>query len=185
MPEVWLHTNRRPLLLGMFLPALVVLAGGALIVGGMVPGWKPIVLIAGILVTLGGLFLLANLVYWLRVPRLAYERGELLIHVAGREPIRVPIEIVEVFFLGQGAATLPPQQGRETETTNVVVRLAEAASEWKHRDVDPRLGMWCESYVTLNGAWCEQISEQQMGQLNQRLIAAHREQKRLKAEASA
>ncbi len=38
-----------------------------------------------------------------------------------------------------GSSPLPQQGGRDTETTNIVVRLAESAQQWKHQDVDRRL----------------------------------------------
>jgi hypothetical protein len=89
----------------------------------------------------------------------------------------VPIDAVEVFFLGQGASELPNLRGREPETQNVVVRLAESATEWKHRDVRPALGQWCEGYITLRGSWCEPITRDVMQRLNRRLAELQRERK--------
>ena len=91
--------------------------------------------------------------------------------------VRVPIEVVEVFFVGQGPSNLPKMKGREPETTNIIVRLAESAGEWKHRDVDPRFAHWCEGYVTLRGAWCEPIGETALRRLNKRLVEVQRERK--------
>ena len=183
MPETWLHTNRRALWFAVVVFAAVTLAGLAIVVTSIVRELHGIALALGIGVSLVGFFLTLNLLYWMRVPRLAYENGELLVYLRGPSPIRLPIDVVEVFFLGQGSSTLPRQGGRETETSNVVVRLAEAEPRWKQLDVDRRLGRWCESYITLYGAWCEQLTEKQMAQLNQRLIAAHREQKQRKESA--
>ena len=97
---------------------------------------------------------------------------------------RVPIEIVECFFLGQGASELPKLQGREPETQNVVIRLAESASEWKHRDVRPSFGQWCEGYITIRGAWCEPITPELMKRLNQRLVEVQHERKAAATEAA-
>jgi hypothetical protein len=182
MPEVWLRTNRRALALGMILPALLVLGGVWLIVLDRLQGvglWASVV---GGIVTLGGLGLAAQLLYWMRLPRLAYASGHLLVYLDSSDPIRVPIDVVECFFIGQGASQLPKLEGQEPETANVIVRLAEAASEWKHRDVRPSLGHWCESYITINGAWCEPLGGEAIKRLNARLVQVHRELRAGRAE---
>ena len=38
--------------------------------------------------------------------------------------------------------------GEELETSTIVVRLAEAAAEWRFREVKPALGAWCDGYIT-------------------------------------
>jgi hypothetical protein len=58
------------------------------------------------------------------------------------------------------------------------VRLAESAVEWKHRDVNPALGHWCESYITIRGAWVEPITHDRLRQMNARLAEIQRERKR-------
>jgi hypothetical protein len=111
-------------------------------------------------------------------PRLAYSSGKLLVFLQDGEPIAVPIDIVECFFLGQGASLLPRAlegpRGEAGEAATIVVRLAEAAVEWSHRDVLPALGHWCEGYITIRGTWCEPINQELVAGLNQKLIAAHR-----------
>lgn len=185
MPEVWLRANRRALLLGMLLPALLLVASGWLLgvslLAEMWIGWT-VVAALGLLI---GAYVAIQLFFWMRIPRLAYENEQLLVYLDSATPTRVPIEIVECFFLGQGASELPKLEGKEPETANVVVRLAESAREWRHRDVRPNLGHWCEGYITLNGAWCEPINNQQLQQLNQKLIAAHRQQKELRKASAA
>ena len=121
--------------------------------------------------------------YWMRLPRLAYERGEMLVFLDSAQPTRVPIDIVECFFLGQGDSNLPKLAGREPETQNVVVRLAESAPDWKHRDVKPAFGHWCEGYITIRGAWCEPIHRDLMQRLNRRLAEIQRERKAAQQEA--
>jgi hypothetical protein len=59
----------------------------------------------------------------------------------------------------------------------VVVRLAESATDWKHREVRPAFGQWCEGYITLRGAWCEPITREVMQGLNRRLAEVQRERK--------
>jgi hypothetical protein len=88
---------------------------------------------------------------------------------APNRPTRIPIAVVECFFLGQGGSQLPKLQGREPETQNVIVRLAESATEWKRRDVRPALGNWCEGYITIRGSWCERITPELMRRMNGRL----------------
>ena len=188
MREIWLHTNRRAILLGMLLPGSIAASGAALAIVSrqLGAGWWWTT--AGIVSAVGGLLALTSLAWWLSVPRLAYEAGELLVFVDRREPIRVPIEIVECFFLGQGPSFLPELAGREPETANVIVRLAESADEWKHRDVNPRIAHWCEGYITLRGAWCEPIQPEGLRRLNHRLSEIHRqrqEQPAAKEEATA
>lgn len=174
--EIWLHTNRRAIWLGMLLPGSIAALGAALALAAwqLEADWWWTAL--GLACAAAGLAMLSSLAWWLNVPRLGYEAGELLVFI-DRQPIRVPIDVVEVFFLGQGPSLLPNLAGREPETTNVIVRLAESALEWKHRDVNPRIAHWCEGYITLRGAWCEPIQPEGLRKLNARLAEIHRERK--------
>src|SRR2546426_1066411 len=72
---------------------------------------------------------------------------------------------------------LPALAGRDPETANILIRLTESATEWKHRDVSPKFAHWCESYITLSGAWCEPIDGEALRRLNRRLVEVQREQK--------
>jgi hypothetical protein len=118
-----------------------------------------------------------------RQPRLAYANGQLEVYLA-RQPLRVPIEIVECFFMGQGPSFLPAMPIGDSkaapDTANLIVRLAESEPDWKHRDVWPRLGQWCEGYITIRGAFCEPLSKEVAGKLNHRLVEVHRERSRAK-----
>ena len=87
MIEVWLAPNRRVLVLGMVLPGLGTLAGAAL----WLEGWR----VLGLALMLVGGLLVASLAWQLFRPRIRYRRGELLFYLQNREPIAVPIEIVE------------------------------------------------------------------------------------------
>ena len=107
-------------------------------------------------------------------PRLRIEKDAVWVQL-GRRPIRVPIDLVECFFLGQGPSGLPAGKGGEgLEASNVIVRLAEAATDWHQRDVNPSLGHWCEGYITLRGAWCEPISLELVNRLNHQLAETKR-----------
>ena len=111
-------------------------------------------------------------------PRLAYHSGQLLVYLRPGRPIQVPIDIVECFFLGQGDSFLgrSPFDSNSTskQTSTVVVRLAEAAREWKQIEVQPALGHWCDGYIVIRGTWCEPLNGELVRQLNERLIKAHR-----------
>jgi hypothetical protein len=181
--EAWLRTNRRALALGMAVPGLVlVAAGGGLtwsIVTGQHPGWQLLLMLLAAI----PLWMIGELLYALAHPRIGYHAGHLLVYLEPTRPTRVPIEIVECFFLGQGGSELPKLRGREPETKNVVIRLAESATDWKHRDVRPAFGHWCEGYITIRGAWCEPITERLLKHLNQRLVEVHRQRKAAAQEA--
>lgn len=185
MPEVWLRTNRRALQLGMILPAIVFVAAVAgAVYWFQLNGLRSWVAWTHVLFTLGAGYLLLALFWLMNQPRLSYQAGKLLVFLGDREPIEVPIDVVEVFFLGQGPSNLPPVAGKEPETQNIIVRLAESAKEWEHRDVKPSLGMWCQSYITIRGAWCEPITKEAMRRLNARLVEVQREQKAQRQEAA-
>jgi hypothetical protein len=177
MSETWLKTNRRALALGMVVPGLMLLAALGGLAWSVMTGqhWAIQVLMA--VLTVGPLWMVGELLYALSRPRIGYEPGELLVYFDATRPTRVPIEIVEVFFLGQGPSELPPLKGREPETQNVIVRLAESATDWKHRDVRPAIGHWCEGYITIRGSWCERITPALMRELNHRLAEIHRERR--------
>jgi hypothetical protein len=177
MREVWLRTNRRALLLGLILPGAWLAAALFSLWLSVSSGQPWLVSAVCLLLAAPPLWMLLGLAYALTRPRIAYAPGELLVFVEMHRPTRVPIEIVECFFLGQGASELPKLGGREPETANVVVRLAESATEWKHRDIKPAFGQWCEGYITIRGAWCEPISRELMQRLNRRLAEVQRERK--------
>lgn len=139
----------------------------------------------GVVVATVSGFLLGSLAYSYFTPRLAYVDGELLVYLGAREPTHLPIDLVECFFRGQGASQLPPVAGREPETINVIVRLAESAHEWRHRDVDLRFAHWCEGYITLSGAWCEPIDNAALLNLNRRLVEVQRRRKQSIVQAAA
>src|SRR4029079_8984728 len=91
-------------------------------------------------VTAVPLWMLGGLVYASFKPRVGYDAGDLLVFLEPTRPTRVPIKIVEVMFLGQGPSELPKLNGREPETQNVIIRLAEAATDWKNRSVRASIG---------------------------------------------
>jgi len=189
MPEVWLRTNRRALALAMILVGtlLAVILGAipaGIVLGGIPAGSQAMFAASMFAISAVPAWLLIQLARAMWQPRLAYDGGELLVFFEPNTPTRVPIDFVECFFLGQGASELPKLKGREPETQNIIVRLAESAGDWKHRDVRPAIGHWCEGYSTLRGSWCEPITPALMKRLNHRLAEIHRERKAARQEAA-
>jgi hypothetical protein len=91
-----------------------------------------------------------------------------LFYLRSGQPLAVPVEIVEAFFVGQGPATLPGGLATQ-ETANLVARLAQRATEWAERDVKRALGRWCGGYVTIRGTWCEPLNTDLVRRINRRL----------------
>ena len=102
-------------------------------------------------------------------PRLAYRNSKLLVYLQAIFPIKVPIDCVEVFFMGQGDSKLQLADGKALENSTIVVRLAEAAENWHRVSVNRRLGHWCEGYITIRGAWCEPINVDTIRRMNESL----------------
>lgn len=168
MREVWLRQNRRVVLVGMAMPALLVL-----IVGVWLAWWGAAASVearglAWLLVGFGVIAIL-NLALLLRQPRIAYRDGKLQLNMRAGSPFELPIEIVEAFLLGVGPAMLSNDESDTTETRILNIRLAERAEEWAQRDVKPALGKWCGGYITIRGTWCEPLNLELVNRLNQRL----------------
>ena len=165
MTEVWLHSNRRILLLAMTpVVLLAVLSGVALTSSDHL---LPRVLAGcGLAVSLG---LALGLTHQMLRPRIAYREGSVLFYLRAGPPIAVPLESVEAFFLGQGPASIPLGSGNDAETVNLVARISQRASEWQHVEVKEALGRWCDGYVTIRGTWCEPLTGEVIRHLNHRL----------------
>lgn len=175
MREVWLCPNRRALLFGLIPPACL-LGFGLLLVLAVPSTQAPFRWLGWGMIGISGL-MSAVLVFLLRQPRLARENDQLLVFLGSSGPTRVPLDLVECFFLGQGPSLIPRLGAKQPETSTVVVRLAEAAAEWKHRDVKPALGHWCDGYITIRGTWCEPLNAAVVKRLNERLLQYQRERK--------
>jgi hypothetical protein len=162
MREVWLRANTR---LHWALAALALF--GLLLLGTLaaIRGWHSFY---GVGLAGSGLLLLLC-VALLRRPRLGYERGFLLCWLGGLRPVRVPIDVVEGFLLGQGPSYLPGKRAARLDTNTLVIRLAERAAEWERAPTSRRLASWCGHYVTIRGTWCEPLSVDVATRLNQRL----------------
>jgi hypothetical protein len=158
--------------------AAIVVLGGLLLAWFFPPGgphaWAGWL---GLILAGASLLAIATYAYAMRLPRLAFEDDHLLVYVRSTVPERVPIEVVECFFWGQGPSMIRLPNGNEAESSNVIVRLAERAAEWRDRPTHPSLGEWRCGYITLRGAWCEPITADLVKHLNERLAAAHRRQR--------
>jgi hypothetical protein len=167
MHETWLRPNCRAILFGC-VPLVVLVGLGAWLafrLPSIAAGWR---WLGGAAMAVGILGLLA-LLNQLRGARIGYEDGRVLFHLTRGEPIGVPVEIVEAFFLGQGPAALPGGVGKNQETVNLVARLSQRETDWAKREVKPALGQWCGGYVTIRGTWCEPLTNEVIRRLNRRL----------------
>lgn len=183
MPKILLRSNRRFGTLGISLA--VILATVCCVVAASTSNpW--LFAAASALATLGAVVALQAGLF-LATPRVAIDERELLLYVRSlRKPFRVPLDVVEVFFIGQGAVSgTEPGQPREYEgavAANVIVRLAESAPEWHLRTVNPWLAVWSDGYVTIRGLWCENIDQELLKAMNGTLIAAKRNRRNMKEE---
>src|SRR5262245_23615435 len=134
MREIWLRANRRALVLGMILPIVLAILGLFLALGVAKEG---LALIRGLgwLLVGGGSCLWGVIAVQLKIPRLAYEDGSLFVYLRADGPIRVPIEYTECFFLASGAGQLLGAEGSEVKIRNLVMRIAERATDLQRRDV--------------------------------------------------
>jgi hypothetical protein len=173
MPEIWLRANRRVLLMGMILPA-VLIAVGVILGLGWLAGLAAWVRYVGWTLFGIGLILAALITLQLRLPRLAYANGQLLVNLHSGGAIPVPVDCVECFFLGKGTGQLPGAGSDQIAVQNLVIRLAEKATDYHHRDVRTALGRWEDGYITIHGAWCEPLRLEIIRRLNDRLAEAQR-----------
>ena len=173
MRECWLKTNRRATVAAFALPVVLILLAVFFVAIGFREDHTAWTIGTGAAFAAVAVIIMIPIVIAARLPRLAYEDGFLLVYLRGRSPIKVPIEIVEVFFLGQGPAMIKAKGG-EAETTTIVIRLAESATAWHHRDVRAMLGQWVDGYIVIRGTWCEKIDAELMQGLNRRLVEVHR-----------
>ncbi len=163
---------------GMVPPALCVGMGLLLLLG--LPGREPPTWLraAGGFLLVISLLAIVALAWQIRKPRLAYHDGKLLLWLRSGGPIRIPVEFVECFLLGQAPSLLPGGDKRQTEASALVLRVADRAVDWHRQDVKPQLGKWCEGYITIRGTWCEPLSIPLVNRLNVRLAEVSRDESR-------
>jgi hypothetical protein len=176
MVETWIRPNRRILAIALAGPLLLVGFGAGGLAWGVGRESLTLSITGGLVMGLGlcGAWLLLQA---MQQPILAFADGHLLVRTGEPAPERVPIEAVEVFFLGQGPALPGDDPDAAPTTKNVVVRLAESAVHWHQHAMRADLGRWCGGYIVLRGTWCEPLSVERLNQLNRRLAAVRREQR--------
>ena len=108
----------------------------------------------------------------MRQSRIAYQGEDLFVGLEWIGYQQVPLEIVECFFIGQGASMMPDDEGNPGEAVTVVVRLADAAKDWHRRDVNPKFGQWCDGYITIRGTWSEPLDGDKLKEMNALLLEA-------------
>ena len=171
MKRVWLKPNRRILGLAIAPVLGIGLTGVVLVMRETpIPLWWVGIALVGLTVLLS----LALFQQWMR-PRIGYGDGRVLFYMTAGQPIPVPIDVVEAFFLGRGPADLPEIDAVETESLNLVARLSRKHPEWAQKEVKKTLGSWCDGYVTIRGTWCETLDESLIRELNRNLTLASRE----------
>jgi hypothetical protein len=168
MDEIWLRGNRRAVVLG-FMPVLLLTAILLAALLGIGVGRE----IVGGLLVVALAALTAGIVYFWRRPVIAYRDGEVMFNLRRGQPIGVPVMAVEAFFLGQGPAFLPPVDGKEPETVNLIARLSQRYPELEYAEVHRSLGQWCHHYVVIRGTWCEPLNNDIIRRLNRRLRELH------------
>ncbi len=147
--------------MGMVLP-LIVASLGLWIALGLTSWWSWI----GWTLFLAGGWVVASLLLHLRTPRVGHAADEVLFYLRSGPPIRVPIDVVEAFLMGQGPALLSPESEEKDQTKTIVVRLSPKHSEWEKVDVKAALAAWCDSYITIRGTWCEPLDIEVVKRLN-------------------
>jgi len=175
MPEVWIRTNIRPFLPAAALCALIVSMGAAVAAGApgdALPVWLRWV---GGVIACAALVGLCGLGWLMRRPRLSRDDDHLLVQLQHARRERVPLAAVECFLLGSGPAYLSRYREKDGQVSTIVVRLSPKAEELARRDVDPRLGAWCDGHITLRGTWCEPIDLDLVKRLNKRLGEVQRQ----------
>ncbi len=136
--ESWLRPNRRAVALGV-LPWIASCGLGSWLMLQPSFGW--LVRGLGLILAVISLASILSSVWAMRSPRVAYRDDELLLFLGALKPVRLPIEIVECFFLGQGPSGVRDKEtGDDLESRNIVVRLAERATEWHQGEVRRRIG---------------------------------------------
>jgi len=167
--QVWLKPNRRVLAWATLIPLTVL--GLGVWLGTTATG---VLCWLGLILTLGGAAATIGLLVQFARPRLALRDGHLLVFLRLGSPLFLPLSVVECVFLGRPETQLA--LGQRNRMVSLVIRLAEAQTEYKSRVVKPMLGRWEDGYITIHGAWCEPLTLDLAQQLNSKLRDAQRRQ---------
>ena len=185
--EIWIRGNRRAFT-AVLIPVLLLFIAAVACLTPLVGELHLFLRVtAGILAGFS-LVVISSLVYWIFRPLLAYKDGNLLIYLNPPHVIKVPIELVEVFFAGQSEIFMPSPKTPKpdevpSESRNIVVRLAERATDYHERKVKPIFGQWEDGYIVIRGTWIEPINKETFRFLNRSLVTAHRSLKEASNES--
>jgi hypothetical protein len=172
--EIWLRGNPR----SSWLPAgaaalLFTLAAISWLAIPSSSAWRlalavPLTLLALVGVSLAGLLQ--------RAARIGFDGRHVLLYIRPGAPQALPLDVVEVFFLGQGEGATGDHHptGPPLETANVVVRIAERAHEYQQGSAAKLLAHWCGGYITIYGTWCQPLDAAAIIELNRKLTQAKR-----------
>jgi len=166
--ETWLKPNRRAILFGAIAPVAITVLGAWLFADSTATvgwTWRGV----GLILMTVGLAVTVLMLRQLARPRVGYGNGFVKFYLRSGKPIDVPVEVIEAFFLGQGAAKLPGRIRSHDQSVNLVARLSQRHQEWERHEVKPALGNWCDGYVTIRGTWCEPLDGEVIRRLNRRL----------------
>jgi hypothetical protein len=176
--EVWLRGNMR--VAGVLGAVAVLLDGGALGAvlmamqrRGEAPGWWGVAAVAA--AAASGLMLLA----WASSrPRLVRQGGSLLVQLSPLVRQEVPLEVIECFFPGSNSldadGALTCGEHAVFRVGTLVIRLAERALDYRSGATFAPWATWGDSYIVLDGRWCEPLSPELVKALSSRLVAAKR-----------
>lgn len=169
--ETLLRSNRRAGLVLVALAALLGIFGLILVVVALAYEVAWLLVLAVPLAAYGCCEFARQLLWWWR-PRLALDQGDLVVFLRQPQPYRVPLDVVECFFIGQAPSSLGERlpSGARIENVTVVVRLAERATQWSQRPTNRAVGRWCDGYITILGDWSDRIDGDVVTQLNRRLV---------------
>lgn len=163
MAEIWLQSNRRAYLLPIIAAEVLTVASLAL---------AAVFRNLWIAIVGASIFSLLSMGLWLasrRAARIAYDGRNVRLHIGLPQPAVIPVELVEGFFLGKGPAYLKGKDDYKTETSTLIVRVAERAPEWEKLPTDVRVAAWCGHHITFRGTWTEPLNVEVANRLNQRL----------------
>jgi hypothetical protein len=175
--EIWLRGNPRSSWLpaggAALLFALAAISWGALPTSS---AWRlgitlSLAVLALVFVSFAGLLQ--------RAARIGFDGRHVLLYIRPGAPQLLPLDVVEVFFLGQGEGATGDHHatGPPLETANVVVRIAERAHEYQQGPTSKLLAHWCGGYITIYGTWCQPLDGEAIIALNRKLTQAKRDAK--------
>lgn len=169
--KIWLNGNRRPFIattLVLLAAAIACLAIGGLWQTGIVV--RLLVLGLGIVVATGAVLLSLQAMR----PRVAQAGDTLYLYLDWTGVSKLPVEVVECFFLGQDGPHNCQEKSDRPVTASVVIRLAERAKSWHQGHANPQIAQWEDGYITIRGSWAEPIDQHLVERLNERLRQVHR-----------